>query len=76
MTYDSWKTRSPDDELDHGEPPEVWVECPVCQGEGYIEQWESVSRWSIDPPSGFAVLCEECHGAGGAIEDAGGEDRR
>lgn len=70
MTYDSWKTRSPDDDLDLGEPPEVWVECPHCCGEGAIEVWESVSRWSIDPPCAHTMICEACAGAGGNIEEA------
>ena len=58
------------DEIDFGEPPEVWVECPACQGEGYTEHWESVSRWSIDPPCAHVMICETCNGAGGSIEDA------
>lgn len=69
MTYDSWKTRSPDDELFHGLPyddgePEVAEGCPECCGEGAIEVWESVSRWSIDPPCGLAVPCTACGGSG------------
>ena len=26
MTYDSWKARHPDDEIDFGDPPEGWVQ--------------------------------------------------
>jgi DnaJ-class molecular chaperone len=71
MTYDAWKTRSPDDENPYGdEPPEVFEECPDCNGEGAIEVWESGSRWSIDPPSVHAVPCKTCDGAGGMICEA------
>lgn len=74
MTYDSWKTRSPDDERGFdawmGEPPEAWHECPICAGEGAIEIWESVSKWSIDPPCGHVVPCLSCNGAGGFIDTA------
>lgn len=70
MSYDRWKTRSPDDEIDYGEPPEVWVECEHCQGEGSIEVYEPVSKWSIDPPCGLCITCEQCGGAGGHIEEA------
>lgn len=56
--------------LNAGEPPEVWIECPHCQGEGSIEIWESVSKWSIDPPSAYVVVCDTCNGAGGFIEEA------
>lgn len=72
MTYDDWKTRSPDDELP-GEPPEVFEQCPECCGEGAIEKWESVSRWSIDPPSAIAIPCHVCGGAGGMICEAEGD---
>jgi DnaJ-class molecular chaperone len=64
MRYDTWKA------LDYGEPPEVWETCPDCCGEGAIEVWESVSKWSIDPPCAISVPCKTCAGAGGWIEDA------
>lgn len=63
------------EEMNAGEPPEEWEECPDCQGEGYIEVWESVSKWSIDPPCGHPVLCKTCDGAGGQFCDAKGDPR-
>lgn len=59
--------------LNAGEPPEVWVECPDCQGEGSFEKYEPVSKWAIDPPCGYVVQCDKCNGAGGWIEEAAGD---
>lgn len=56
-----------------GEPPEVFKECPECCGEGAVEVWESVSKWSIDPPSAVAVPCRACGSAGGMICEAEGD---
>lgn len=53
---------------DHG--PEFWADCPECGGEGSIDVWESVSKWSIDPPSAHPVPCQACNGAGGMICEA------
>lgn len=50
--------------------PEVWVDCAKCCGEGAIEVWESVNRWSIDPPCALATTCQTCGGAGGFICEA------
>lgn len=61
--------------LNTGEPPEVWEECPDCQGEGGIEVWESVSKWSIDPPCAHVKTCQTCNGAGGMICEAEGNSR-
>jgi hypothetical protein len=55
----------PDDDI-----PEVWVDCEECGGEGAIEIWESVSKWSIDPPGSHYVPCRACNGAGGMICEA------
>jgi len=68
MTYDSWKTRAP--EWDGPEPesdPEVFENCPECCGEGSIEEWETVSKWSIDPPCAHVKTCPNCGGARGMI---------
>lgn len=73
MSYDNWKARNPEDKLDLDEPPEVWEECPTCCGEGSIDIWESVSKWSIDPPSAHSVICDTCQGAGGFIVEARGK---
>lgn len=52
--------------------PEFWFDCPECGGEGSIEVWESVSKWSIDPPSAQVMPCKACNGSGGIIcEDEG-----
>jgi hypothetical protein len=63
MTYDAWKTRSPDDEL----APEEFEDCQECGGEGDIEIWETVSRWAIDPPCAHVITCLACGGARGMI---------
>lgn len=54
-------------------PPEVYQECSFCNGEGGIEKWESVSKWSIDPPSAIIAPCDVCNGAGGFICEAEGD---
>lgn len=57
--------------LNAGEPPEVWVTCHDCCGEGeFVVNDPPVSRWSIDPPGTHEVTCETCGGAGGWIEEA------
>lgn len=64
-TYDDWKTMSPEDELDLGEPPEEIETCENCGGEGCIEVYDDgFSRWSIDPPCGRVVCCPVCNGQG------------
>lgn len=68
MTYDSWKTRAPEDERDFdlSEPPEEWEDCPDCGGEGGYEKairtYEAgCGFWHWD---GYWVICETCNGAG------------
>lgn len=71
MTYDHWKTLSPDDEFDYlNPPPEIYFECGFCNGEGQIEKWDSPSKWAIDPPSAIMVPCDVCNGAGGFVCEA------
>jgi hypothetical protein len=53
--------------------PKVWKECLACLGEGSIEIWESVSKWSVDPPCAHVLTCEACNGAGGEICEAEGD---
>jgi len=53
--------------------PEVLLECEECGGEGSIEEYETVSRWSIDPPCGYARPCKACGGAGFEIVEAEGD---
>lgn len=55
------------------DPPEVWKDCAECGGEGSIEVWETVSKWSIDPPCAHVKTCQTCNGAGGAICEAEGD---
>lgn len=68
--YDHWKQTNPDDLLDYGEPPEVWVDCPECGGEGAIDHPRPF--WD-DPYFCIVVTCETCHGAGGMICEAEGD---
>lgn len=56
-------------------PPEVIITCEECQGEGSIEIWEVASKWAIDPPCGYPVLCHACHGAGMWLDDHPGDRR-
>lgn len=58
--------------FDLEEPPDVIITCEECGGEGAIEEWESVSKWSIDPPCGFPRTCTACGGQGIFIEEAHG----
>jgi hypothetical protein len=71
-TYDSWKCRSPDDELDLGEPPVQWEDCPACGGEGGYEKTIHVyeAGCGFSHPDGWWVICETCNGAGGQIVEA------
>ena len=72
MSYDSWKARNPEDAHDLADPPEVWVDCDECGGEGAIEIPEIVSKWSLDPPGSHCIPCQACCGAGGTIRDSDG----
>lgn len=58
--------------IELSEPPEIWIDCTECDGEGLIEEWESVSKWSIDPPCAHVIQCQACNGAGGMICEAEG----
>lgn len=71
MTYDRWKTRSPDDEL-LGEPPEVWEDCPRCGGEGGYEKhiWVYEHGCGFGHDDGMWVTCEVCNGTRGMICEA------
>lgn len=53
--------------------PEEIIRCAECGGEGVIEKWGEVSRWSIDPPCAMVVPCKACCGAGFFIAEAVGE---
>lgn len=74
MSYDRWKTRSPDDEL-YGDPPEVWEDCPNCSGEGGYEKhcmtYELGCGFAHD--DSYWVECETCNGTGGMICEAVGD---
>lgn len=82
MSYDSWKTRSPDDEIPlddlyaWGElPPEVWLDCPECGGEGGYERhifvYEAGCGFGHDDSEW--VTCPACDGRGGMICEAEGD---
>lgn len=73
MSYDSWKTRSPDDELFHrlpyaDEPADVVIEvpCPACQGEGRDIRYGVVYEPGCGHPHMGEVdhgICDVCKGA-------------
>lgn len=67
-TYDSWKTRAPEDErgFDLGEPPEELVDCPDCGGEGGYEKTIHVyeAGCGFSHPDGWWVTCPTCNGRG------------
>lgn len=65
MVFNRW-THTADDDWVNDEPEE-WEDCPDCGGEGSLEKWEGVNKWSLDPPCGIVVPCETCHGTGGGI---------
>lgn len=58
---------------DLADAPEIIVTCEACGGEGAVEVWESVSKWSIDPPSAHCLTCEACAGAGFFVEEDRGD---
>lgn len=53
--------------------PEVMIQCPECLGDGEIAHWETVSRWSIDPPCARVETCTACAGVGWFIREAEGD---
>lgn len=62
---------------DHGpwdlpEPPEQWIECSACDGNGCIVKRVTVYEHGCGFPhdDGEEVECEQCHGNGGWIDDA------
>lgn len=63
------------EELNAGEPPEEWLVCEECGGEGSIYRTIHV----YEPGCGFshpdveAVLCIPCKGAGGFVCEAKGD---
>jgi len=73
MSYDSWKTRSPDDELfrslpycDELDPGVIEVECPACQGEGRDIRQGIVYEPGCGHPHMGEVdygICDACKGA-------------
>jgi DnaJ-class molecular chaperone len=52
---------------EHREAPEVFVECEVCGGEGFIEKHQP---FHDDPYFCTQHTCEACHGVGGMICEA------
>jgi len=55
-----------------GDPPERWVVCDVCDGEGEVwrGKWShSVDSATIDPPWEIMERCDKCGGAGGWIDE-------
>lgn len=73
MSYDSWKTRSPDD--DYGEPPEVQVACEMCGGEGEILETIHVyeAGCGFSHPDVHSKPCSNCSGVGFFICEAEGD---
>jgi DnaJ-class molecular chaperone len=51
------------------EPPEVYVACEVCGGEGHTLH----SRYGGNDPDVWAVPCRACNGTGGMICEAEGD---
>jgi DnaJ-class molecular chaperone len=63
MTYDQWLRT---------EPPERWIVCTVCDGEGEVptgRMSHSVNSATIDPPWEVMETCPKCNGACGFIDD-------
>lgn len=73
MTYDAWKTRSPDDDLDRT-PLQVFT-CDACDGSGEIP----FSYWGYEAGCGHghtmydAERCTKCGGFGEWLDDAEGD---
>lgn len=76
MTYDQWKTRSPDDELYRGlpyrdDPPQQWFVCDACDGSGeeVFGFWGYEAGCSHGHMMDDARPCGKCNGDGGWIDD-------
>lgn len=65
-TYDAWKTRSPDDERRDDYPPQRWITCDECGGEGSIEK---PNPQHDDPYFCEVKPCPACGAAGGWLDD-------
>lgn len=52
-------------------PPQTWVECRACDGEGTIVKRVTVYEHGCGFPhdDGHEVICDACGGAGGRMED-------
>lgn len=72
MTYDEWKPRSPDDDIET--VPQQWFVCEACDGSGV----EVFGTWEYEPGCGFGHAssderpCSNCDGAGGFLGEAEG----
>lgn len=53
------------------DPPQMWVECDACDGEGYIVRRVTVYEHGCGFPhdDGAEETCTKCHGARGWIEE-------
>lgn len=60
--------------FDIEDPPEVIITCEECGGEGAIDEWESASKWSIDPPCARLRPCPACGGQGIFVDEAPGDE--
>lgn len=58
--------------IDLPEPPQRWVVCDRCDGEGVVptgRMSHSVNSATIDPPWEITETCPKCNGACGWVED-------
>jgi len=72
MTYDAWKTKSPDDYDPNIDPPQQWYVCDACGGEGYVTHTIVVYEPGCHFPHEDAEerTCRTCGGSGGWLDDA------
>lgn len=66
MSYDAWKTRSPDDDLPQ-EPPQQWFVCDVCDGSGEVVkgEWGYEAGCTHRHWMEIGEPCRNCEGHGG-----------
>lgn len=76
MTYDHWKTMSPDDQALFDAPPEIEVACDMCGGAGQFEVPYTLSKWTDDPYGCTVEPCSNCEGRGFFICEAEGDTPR
>lgn len=64
-----------DGSCQHPEPPEVWIDCAECGGEGEVLETIHVyeTGCGFSHPDVYGKPCPACNGIGGQISEASGD---